>query len=190
HGLDIAFFQRLHDTLITPAHDVVGTADTTISARQQTRGEDFVVTVIEHQIWMFATDLFHLIEIARSLFQGTDTWQRNQCVDLIQSQFYPAQSRNVVHHHRQTIRRINNCPIVIAVFFEAERIVERRDGGDGIETITSGRCRKLLAFGGADATDVGDEFNLTFRLFGDDFQYLFTLGKALYKGLAGRTTHV
>ena len=79
---------------------------------------------------------------------------------------------------------------MIAVFFKAERIVERRDGGDGIEAITFSRCRKLLAFGGADATDMGDEFNLTFRLFSDDFQYLFALGKALYKGFAGRTTHV
>ena len=139
---------------------------------------------------MFTTDLLHLIEIARGLFQRTYARQCNKCVDLIQGQFYPTQGWNVVHHHRQTIRRINNCPIVIAVFFKAERIVERRDGGDGIEAITFSRCRKLLAFGGADATDVGDEFNLTFRLFGDDFQYLFTLGKALYKGFAGRTTHV
>ncbi|CSP56989.1 Uncharacterised protein [Shigella sonnei] len=53
---------------------------------------------------MFTTDLFHLIEIARSLFQRTDARQRNQGVDLIQGQFYPTQGWNVVHNHRQTIR--------------------------------------------------------------------------------------
>ena len=134
---------------------------------------------------MLATDLFHLIEIARGLFQRPYAWQRNQGVDLIQTQFYTAQCRNVVHHHRQTIRRINDCPVVIAVFFKAERIVERRDRRDSIKAITFSRCRKLLAFRSADATYVSDEFNLAFCFFSDNLQYLFTLGKALHKGFTG-----
>ena len=80
----IPFTNRFSDRLVAPAHNVVGAADPPVRAGQQAGGEDLVITVVEHQIRMFTTDLLHLEEIAGGLLQRADARQRHQRVDLIQ----------------------------------------------------------------------------------------------------------
>ncbi len=139
---------------------------------------------------MRAADLLHLIQIARGLLQRAHARQRHQGVDLIEAQLNATQRGNVIHHHRQTIGGINDCPIVIAMLIKTERIVKRRNRGNRIVAVTAGSLGELLALSGADGAHMGNQRDFSFGFFSHDFQHFLTFGNVLDKRLAGRTADI